>query len=51
MEIFEYKKLGIKGGFSLAEMLLVLMILSFLTIAMAPFVVKKVNKKTARAPH
>lgn len=39
------------GGFSLAEMLLVLLIMSFLSMAIAPFVTKKVKKDTERIPH
>ncbi len=38
-------------GFSLAEMLLVLVILSFLIVSMAPIAYNKMPKKTDRAPH
>ena len=40
-----------KNAFSLAEMLLVLLIMSFLSMAIAPFVTKKVKKDTYRQPH
>ena len=40
-----------KSAFSLAEMLLVLLIMSFLSMAIAPFVTKKVKKDTYRQPH
>ena len=39
------------AAFSLAEMLLVLLIMSFLSVAIAPFVTKKVKKDTLRQPH
>lgn len=38
-------------GFSLAEMLLVLVILSFLIVSMAPIAYNKLPKKTDRIPH
>lgn len=43
--------IGFLNAFSLAEMLLVLLILSFLSIGIAPFAVKKVAKKSGRAQH
>lgn len=40
-----------KKAFSLAEMLLVLLILSFLIVSLAPIAYKKIPKKTDRLPH
>lgn len=40
-----------KNAFSLAEMLLVLLILSFLTVSLAPLAYKKIPKKTDRDTH
>lgn len=40
-----------KNAFSLAEMLLVLLILSFLIVSLAPIAYKKIPKKTDRLPH
>lgn len=40
-----------KKGFSLAEMLLVLVILSFLIVSLAPIAYNKLPKKTDRIPH
>lgn len=42
---------GKYSAFSLAEMLLVLLIMSFLSMAIAPYVTKKVKKDTFRQPH
>ncbi len=41
----------IKDGFSVAEMLLVLLILSFLVLALPPIVHKKVEKRITRGEH
>lgn len=42
---------NIKDGFSVAEMLLVLLILSFLVLALPPIVHKKVEKRITRGEH
>ena len=40
-----------REGFSLAEMLIVLLIISFLVLAMPPIVHKKVQKRITRGEH
>lgn len=51
IDIFRRYAVASKSAFSLAEMLLVLLILSFLTVSLAPIAYKKVPKKTDRDTH
>ena len=46
-----YDNIKFKKGFSLAEMLLVLLILSFLIVSLAPIAYKQIPKKTDRSSH